>query len=152
MWPLIFSKSLLFPQWIMFLIPCEILRKPTSTLLQAPETHLYSQEIVYLAKINDIVDHIFTGGLEMPNLMTCVGSHASTYPCAYYISAFKSWYPDSPLRSLNLYARQFGKWMKTWSNLFSCSKLYSKLEASPASFSTSSCKWACGLVASFEIG
>ncbi len=57
------------------------------TLLQAPETHLNCQEIVYLAKITGILDHIFTGGLKMPNLMTGVGSHASTHPCAYYISA-----------------------------------------------------------------
>ncbi len=45
-------------------------------LLQAPETHLNCQEIVYLAKINEIMDNIFTGGWEMPNLMTGIGSHA----------------------------------------------------------------------------
>ncbi len=56
-------------------------------LLQAPEAHLNCQEIVYLAKINEILDYIFTSGLEMPNLMTGIGSHASTHPCAYYISA-----------------------------------------------------------------
>ncbi len=30
-------------------------------LLQASETHLNRQEIVYLAKINEILDYIFTG-------------------------------------------------------------------------------------------
>ncbi len=30
-------------------------------LLQEPETHLIPQEIVYLAKINEISDYIFTG-------------------------------------------------------------------------------------------
>ncbi len=30
-------------------------------LLQAPETHLNLQEIVYLAKINEILDYILTG-------------------------------------------------------------------------------------------
>ncbi len=30
-------------------------------LLQAPETHLNRQEIVYLAKIIEILDYIFTG-------------------------------------------------------------------------------------------
>ncbi len=39
-------------------------------LLQAPETQLNCQEIVYLARISDILDNIFTGGLEMSNLMT----------------------------------------------------------------------------------
>ncbi len=52
-------------------------------LLQAPETHLNRQEIVYLAKINEILNYILTGGLEMPNLMTDIGSHASTHLCAY---------------------------------------------------------------------
>ncbi len=32
---------------------------------------------MYLTKINEIVDYIFTGGLEMPNLMTGIISHAS---------------------------------------------------------------------------
>ncbi len=67
----------------------------------------------YLAKINAIVVYIFTGGLEMPSLMTGIDSHASTHPCAYYISASKSWDPDAPLRRLNFYARQFDKRMKT---------------------------------------
>ncbi len=31
-------------------------------LLQAPETHLNCQEIVYFAKINEILDIIFTSG------------------------------------------------------------------------------------------
>ncbi len=30
-------------------------------LLQAPQTHLHCQDIVYLAKINEILDYIFTG-------------------------------------------------------------------------------------------
>ncbi len=30
-------------------------------LLQAPETHFNRQEIVYLAKINEILDYIFAG-------------------------------------------------------------------------------------------
>ncbi len=38
-------------------------------LLQAPEIHLNRQQIVYLAKINEILDYIFTAGLEMHNLM-----------------------------------------------------------------------------------
>ncbi len=59
-------------------------------LLQAPEIHLTRQEIVNLEKINEIVDHIFTGGLKMPNLMMGIGSYASTPPCVYFISAFKS--------------------------------------------------------------
>ncbi len=92
-------------------------------LLQALEAHLNRQDIVYLAKINAIVDYIFTGGLEIPNLMTGIGSHASVHPCAYYISASKSWDPDAPPRLLNIYARHFDKWMKTWRNFFSCPKL-----------------------------
>ncbi len=48
--------------------------------LQAPQTHLNRQEIVYLAKVNDILDYIFIGGLEMPNLMTGFSSYASTHP------------------------------------------------------------------------
>ncbi len=92
-------------------------------LLQAPEKHLNRQEIVYLEKINDIVGYIFSDGLEMPNLMTGIGSHASTHPCTYYISASKSWDPDAPLRLLNFYTRQFDKWMKIWRYFFSCSKL-----------------------------
>ncbi len=47
-------------------------------LLQAPKTHLNRQEIVYFANINDILDYIFTGSLEMPNLMTGISSHVST--------------------------------------------------------------------------
>ncbi len=39
-------------------------------LLQAPETHLNWQEIVFIAKINEILDYTFTSGLEMANLMT----------------------------------------------------------------------------------
>ncbi len=66
-------------------------------LLQAPETHLNREEIVYLGKINESLDYIFTGGMEMPNLMTGISSHASTHPYAYYISASKSWEPDAPL-------------------------------------------------------
>ncbi len=53
--------------------------------------------------------------------MTCIGSHASTHTCAYYIFASNSWDPDAPLRRLNFCARQFDKWMKSWR----CSKLYS---------------------------
>ncbi len=34
-------------------------------LLQAPKTHLNRQQIVYLAKINEGLDYIFSGGLEM---------------------------------------------------------------------------------------
>ncbi len=86
-------------------------------LLQAPETHLNRHEIVYLAKINEIVDYIFTGGLEMPNLMTDISSHASTQPYAYYISASQPWDSDAPLRLLTFYSRQFDKWMKSWRNL-----------------------------------
>ncbi len=59
----------------------------------------------------------------MPNLMTGISSHASTHPYAYYISASKSWDPDAPLRLLTFYARQFDRWMKSWRNFFSCSKL-----------------------------
>ncbi len=86
-------------------------------LLQAPETHLNRQEIVYLAKINDILDNIFTGGLEMSNLMTGISSHASTQPYVYYISAPKPWDPDAPHRLLTFYSRQFDKWMKSRRNL-----------------------------------
>ncbi len=75
-------------------------------LLQAPETHLNRQKIIYSAKIKEIVGTIFTGGLEMPNLMTGIGSHACTHPRAYYISTSKSWHPDAPLRLLNFYGRQ----------------------------------------------
>ncbi len=32
-------------------------------LFKVPETQLNRQEIVYLAKINEIMDYIFTGGL-----------------------------------------------------------------------------------------
>ncbi len=71
---------------------------------------------MYLAKINEMLDCIFTGDLEMPNLMTGIDSPARTRLCAYYTSAYKSWDPDAPLRQLNLYARQFDKWMKTWRN------------------------------------
>ncbi len=77
-------------------------------LPQAPETHLNHQEIVCLAKINEILDYIFTGGLERPDLMTGISSHAITHPYAYYISASKSWDPDAPLRLRTIYARQFG--------------------------------------------
>ncbi len=62
-----------------------------------------------LAKINASMDHIFTVGLGMPILKVGISSHASTYPCAYYISASKSREPDAPLRLLNFYAREFGK-------------------------------------------
>ncbi len=86
-------------------------------------TQLNCQEIVYLAKINEILDYIFTGGLEMPNLMTGISSHASTQPYAYYMYASKSWDLDAPLRFLTLYAKQFDKWMKFWRNFFSCSIL-----------------------------
>ncbi len=55
--------------------------------------------------------------------MTGIVSHLSTRLCAYYISASKSWDPDAPLRLLTSYARQFDKWMKSWRNVFSCSKL-----------------------------
>ncbi len=55
---------------------------------------------MYLAKINKILDYIFTGGLEMPNLMTGISSHASSHPYAYYIFASKSWDPEAPLRLL----------------------------------------------------
>ncbi len=75
-------------------------------LLQTPETHLNSQEIVYLANINEVLDYIFTDGLEIPNLLTGIGSYASTHPYAFYISASK-----------------FDKWMKSWRNCLSCSKL-----------------------------
>ncbi len=92
-------------------------------LLQAPETHLNRLEIVYLAKINGIFDYIFTGGLEMLNPMTGIGSQASAHPYVYYISASKSWDPDAPLRLLTFYARQFDKCMKSWRIFFSCSKL-----------------------------
>ncbi len=63
--------------------------------------------------------------------MTGIGPHASTHPCAYYISAFKSWDPDIPLRPLNLYARQFNKWMKTWRNFLSHSMLASPKSVLP---------------------
>ncbi len=76
-------------------------------LLQAPKAHLNHQEIVYLAKINKILDNIF--------------SHARTHPHAYYISASKLWDPDAPFRRLTLYARQFGKWMKSWRNFLPAS-------------------------------
>ncbi len=54
-------------------------------LLKAPKTHVNRQEIVYLEKINEIVD-----GLKMPNVIVGIGSHASTHQCAFYIYAFKS--------------------------------------------------------------
>ncbi len=73
-------------------------------LLQVPEIHLNRQEIVYLAKINAILDYICSGGLGMPYSITGIGSHASTHFCAYYIPASKSWDPDAPLTLLNLYA------------------------------------------------
>ncbi len=55
-------------------------------LLQAAEAHLNHYEIVYLAKINEIVDFIF----KISYFMAGFGSHASTHSHAYYISAFKS--------------------------------------------------------------
>ncbi len=85
-------------------------------LLQALETHLNRQENVYLAKVNEILDYIFTGGLEMPNLMTGIRSRASTHSYAYYVFASKLWDPDAPLRLLTFYARQFDKRMKSWRN------------------------------------
>ncbi len=86
-------------------------------LLQVRGTQFNRQEIVYLAKTNELWDYIFTGGLEMPNnLMTGISSHASAHPYAYYISVSKSWDPDAPLRLLTFYARQFDKWMKSWRN------------------------------------
>ncbi len=66
-----------------------------------------------------IVHYLYTGGWEMPYLMTDIISHASIHPYAYYISASKSWDLDAPLRLLTFYARQFGKWTKCWRNLFS---------------------------------
>ncbi len=69
------------------------------------------------------MDYTFAGDLVMPYLMTGIGPQTSTHPCAYCISASKSWAPDAILRTLNPYARQFDKWMKTLRNFFSCSKL-----------------------------
>ncbi len=66
--------------------------------------------------------NIFSGDLKIPTLMTGIGSHANTQPCAYYISALKSWDPDAPLRPLNAYARQCDKGMKIWRNVLSCPK------------------------------
>ncbi len=74
-------------------------------LLQAPETHFNRQEIVYLAKINEILDYI----LEMRNLLKGISSHASTQLYANFISVSKSWDPDATHRLLTLYARQFDK-------------------------------------------
>ncbi len=42
---------------------------------QVAETHLTIQEIVYSAKINEIVDYIFTSGLKMTNLMIIWKEH-----------------------------------------------------------------------------
>ncbi len=53
---------------------------------------------MYLAKINEIIDYIFTGGWKMPNLITGIGSHASTHLCAFFIFAFKLWDLDAPHR------------------------------------------------------
>ncbi len=75
----------------------------------APETHFNLQEIVSLMKINEMVDYTFAGDLNMLNLMTGVGSHASNKPCAYYISASKPWDSGTSLRTLNLNARQSEK-------------------------------------------
>ncbi len=77
--------------------------------------------------------NIFSGDLKIPTLMTGIGSHASTHPCAYYISAFKSWDPDAPLRPLNLYARQNDKGMKIWRNVLSCPKFDSTRPVLPVS-------------------
>ncbi len=79
-------------------------------MLRAPGTHINRQEIVSLVKINEIVDYTFTCDLKMPYPMTGIGPHASTHPCADYISAFKSWNFAAPLRSLNFSAGQFDKW------------------------------------------
>ncbi len=87
------------------------------------QRHINRQEIVYLAKINEILDYIFTGGLEMPNLMTGIISNASTHPYAYYISASKSWDPEAPLRVLNFYARQFDKGIKSWRHFLAAPSL-----------------------------
>ncbi len=100
------------------------------------QRHLIRQKIVYLAKINEFLDFIFTGGLVMPYLMTGISFHASTHPYAYYISAPKSWDPKAPLRLLTFYARQFDMWMKSWRTFFYL--LQTQLnEASYASFSSS---------------
>ncbi len=34
-------------------------------LIQAPEAHINRQEIVYLAKVNELLEYIFTDGLEV---------------------------------------------------------------------------------------
>ncbi len=64
---------------------------------------------MYLAKIHEILDYLFTGGLETPNRMTGISSHVSAHPYAYVISASKSWDHDAPPRLLAFYARQFDK-------------------------------------------
>ncbi len=78
----------------------------------------YSKSILK-ASSKTTVDYTFTGGLKVPELMTGIGSRASSHQCVFFISAFKSWDPEAPLRPLTLYARQFDKWMKTWRNFFS---------------------------------
>ncbi len=45
-------------------------------LLQTSETHLICQEIVCLAEINENLDNIFTGVLEMPYIMNGISSYA----------------------------------------------------------------------------
>ncbi len=77
---------------------------------QSPETGFNLQEMVSLTKIKEIVDCTFTGDLKMLDLVTRIGTHASTLPCAYCITASKPWDSDSPLRTLNL---KVDKWQKT---------------------------------------
>ncbi len=52
-----------------------------------PETHLNCLEIVYLENINEIVDYIFTGGLEMPNLMMALTQVLTRAPTTFLHSS-----------------------------------------------------------------
>ncbi len=65
---------------------------------QAPETGFNLQEMVSLTMIKEIVDYTFAGDLKMLDLVTGIGTHASTLPCAYCITASKPWDSDSPLK------------------------------------------------------
>ncbi len=63
---------------------------------EAPETQLNLLEIVSSIQITEIVHYTCTGDLKIADLMTGIGSNASTHPCANCISSCKSWDLDAP--------------------------------------------------------
>ncbi len=74
---------------------------------QASETVENLRKVFSLLRLDTMEDLFIAGDLEVVNLLGGIGTHSSSFPCAYCKAKSSHWSIQAPLRTIEVNERDF---------------------------------------------